>query len=223
MFTCLDNDGKARRDEDGDTETVAKDDLIKVDKSPDQDRDKNLFSVSESPCRQSVSVKSHASDGKCRQPPAAGNDRHYRIEAAAGRCDGKDGMCRDIDRRGAGNASFDNIRRLERPPYVKCRDASTPSSDKVRMLTGDGDREQERKIQQELKSWIRKLSDYGYKSSHKKGMRLRSSVPLRIGSKPLDLHTMAELGLKYSGDQDVKGKPHGQGAMSLIKLHCPFI
>lgn len=221
MFTCLDNDGNARRDEDGDTETVARDDLIKDDKSPDQDRDKNLFSVSESSCHQSVSVKSHLSDGKCRQLPTAGKDGKYRIEAAAGRCDGKDGMCRDIDRRGAGNASSDNIRRLERQPLLKYQDASTTSSDKLRMLIGDGDREQERKIKQELKRWIRKLSEYGYENSNKK-MRLRSSVPLRIGSKPLDHHTMSEPGLKYSGDQDVKGKPHGQGAMSYLS-YGPFM
>ena len=209
MFTCLDNDDKARRDDDGVTETVTRDDLIKDDKSPDQDCDKDVISVSESPCHRSVSVKSNGGDGKCRQLPTAGNDGKYRIEAAAG-CDGKDGMSRDIDGKGA---SIENIRRLKRRPPVKYRDVSTISSDTTRMSNKEGDREQEKKIQQELRNWIRNMSDSCYESLNKKGMKMRSSIPLRIGSVPLDFHTMFESGLEYSGDQDDKRIPHGQGSM----------
>ena len=212
MFTCLDNDGRARKDDDRVTGTVTRDDLIKDDKSPDQDHDKAAISVSESPCRQSVSVKSNGGDGKCRQPPGAGSDGKYRIEAAA-ESDGKNGMCRDIDGRGA---NVENIRRLERQPLVKFRDASTTSSETSRMSSNDGDREQEKKIQQELRSWIRNMSESWHESSNKKGIKMRSSVPLRIGSKPLDAHTMFESDLRYSGDQDDKGRPHGQGAITAL-------
>ena len=208
MFTCLDNDGKARRDDDGVTETVTRDDLIKDDKSPDQDQDKAVISVSESPCHLSVSVKSNGGDGKCRQLPTAGNDGKYRIEATAG-SDGKDGMSRDIDGKGA---SIENIRRLERSPPVKYRDVSPILSDTTKMSSKEVDREQEMKIQQEIRNWIRNMSESWYENLNKKGLKMRSSLPLRIGSKSLDFHKMFETGFEYSGDQDDKRRPHGQGA-----------
>ena len=215
MFTCLDNDGKTRKDDDRVTGPVTRDDLIKDDKSPDQDHDKAAISVSESPCRLSVSVKSHGADGKCRQSPGAGSDGKNHIKGAAG-CDGKDGMCRDID---GGGAKVENIRRLERqPPVNKYGYVSITSSDTSRMSSKDGDREQEKKIQQELRSWIRNMSESLHESSNKNGIKMRSSVPLRIGSKPLDAHTMFESGLKYSGDQDDKGRPHGQGAIKKLYI-----
>ena len=210
MFTCLDNDGKARRDDDGVTETVTRDDLIKDDKSPDQDQDKAVISVSESPCHLSVSVKSNGGDGKCRQLPTAGNDGKYRIEATAG-SDGKDGMSRDIDGKGA---SIENIRRLERSPPVKYRDVSTILSDTTKMSSNEVDREQEMKIQQEIRNWIRNMSESWYENLNKKGLKMRSSLPLRIGSKSLDFHKMFETGFEYSGDQDDKRRSHGQGALT---------
>ena len=197
------------------TETVARVELIKDDKSPALNHDNDSISVVASPRRQSVNVKLQESDGECHQRPASGNGGKYRIIEAeeTGKCDGKDGICRDTEGGGAGTASSDNIRRNERRPPDKFRGVATNSSDTAGMSGKGEDREQEKKIQQELRSWIRNMSEYRYEreSSNKKGMRMRSSVPLRIGSKPLDTHTMFESGLGYLGDQDVKGRPHGQG------------
>ena len=225
----LDNDGSGAGREEAERE--ARDDPIKVDKSPDPDHDKHSgpaetfsvaesslssrpasVSVAESSCPPSVSVESPGGDGGWRHlPPGNCGD-------AEPECRERDGKCRDFDRRGAGNASPDNIRRSD-ARRDKYRGVRTSSSNIARMSGGDESRETERNMQRELRTWLRGMSEWRHER-----LRLRSSVPLRRGAQSLDTHTMLEPGLKYTGDHDDTRRPHGQGHYSSIRrvFNCDY-
>lgn len=63
--------------------------------------------------------------------------------------------------------------------------------------------------QEEIGNWIKNIQTIEEESPL--GHKYRSFIPLRLGCKPVETHSMLDKNWSYQGELDIFGKPHGHG------------
>ena len=67
-------------------------------------------------------------------------------------------------------------------------------------------------VQTELAKWIKSVVCLDEQKPL--GGKYRTFIPLRVGSKAIEDHSMHDKGWKYQGERDILGKPHGSGEVT---------
>lgn len=62
---------------------------------------------------------------------------------------------------------------------------------------------------EQLQQWKSSIETWDENQLH--GMKHKTCIPLKVGSRPVDPHSMRENNLKYKGEKNFYSKPHGQG------------
>ena len=85
----------------------------------------------------------------------------------------------------------------------------TASSKPVRQRTSSGSDMMDNTVKAEIARWIKAVETLD--SRQPLGAKYRTYLPLRVGSKPVETHSMHDKGWKYQGEMDISKKPHGSG------------